>query len=370
MQEPDRQRFESTCERTESDDLSETVASVFGSPEGVAILRKLSRRGSTFSISSSSEEICLEDLEVNPNDIARGEQIATGFSSFVFKASWRGSEVALKELHWNDRVAVKKVEAFRKELLIMLGFRHPNLVLLMGAVTRTLPYSLILEMCCGGTVFELLHHRRLMEVSWRQRMKILLDVAKAMNYLHHCSPVVIHRDLKSLNVLLAEHVADEYDTPVAKVSDFGLSTWAPFTAFGEDPDESCQSLVGTYHWMAPEVIQCKPYNERIDSFAFGVLMFEIASRSVPYEGSGLNPVQLARAVVEGLRPDTTRLDPKCPHPVTSLMLDCWSHNPYDRPSFDIIITRLKSATFSSLIAISVYRKSPIMTSRDNISISM
>jgi serine/threonine protein kinase len=56
-------------------------------------------------------------------------------------------------------------------------------------------------------------------------MKITIDIAKAVNYLHHLSPVVIHRDLKSLNVLLAEEVADEYDTPIAKVADFGLSTW-------------------------------------------------------------------------------------------------------------------------------------------------
>ena len=77
-------------------------------------------------------------------------------------------------------------------------------------------------------------------------MKILIDIAKAVNYLHHLTPVVIHRDLKSLNVLLLEQVADQYDTPIAKVADFGLSTWAPFTTPGGDPDESCQSLVVSF----------------------------------------------------------------------------------------------------------------------------
>lgn len=354
MQESDRQRFDTTCGMNDDDEISEAGASAFAGTDGLAIFNKLTRRGSTFSLSSTADDTCLDDLEVNLKEIVKGERISTGFSAEVFSACWRGSEVALKELHWNDRLHEKKVDAFRKELLIMLRFRHPNLVLLMGAVTRTLPYSLILELCSGGTIFELLHRRRLFDLSWRQRMKILIDVAKAMNYLHLCSPVIIHRDLKSLNVLLAEHVADEYDTPVAKVSDFGLSTWAPFTSIGPDPDESCQSLVGTYHWMAPEIIQSKPYNERIDSFAFGILVFEIASRTIPYEGSSLSPVQLARAVTEGLRPDVGKLDASCPQPVRDLMIQCWSHNPYDRPSFDVVINRLKAATFSYLPLLSPY----------------
>ena len=175
-------------------------------------------------------------------------------------------------------------------------------------------------------------------------MKILIDVAKAMNYLHHLTPVVIHRDLKSLNVLLLEHVADQYDTPIAKVADFGLSTWAPFTGHGEDPDESCQSLVGTYHWMAPEVIQSKPYNERVDSFAFGIIIFEITSRTVPYSDLQLNPLELAKAVTEGLRPDISKVDPECHPTVIDVMLKCWSAMPFDRPSFDSILDSLKSAT--------------------------
>ena len=315
--------------------------------ESISILRKISRRSSTFSLSSSNEESYLDELEVDPGKITRHELISHGYSAEVFKASWKGTEVALKELHWNSKLPEKKVEAFRKELTMMLKFRHPNLVLLMGAVTRTLPYCLILEYCSGGTLFDFLHKRHTVEISWRQRMKILLDIAKAVNYLHHLSPVVIHRDLKSLNVLLAEQVADEYDTPIAKVADFGLSTWAPFTNHGGDPDESCQSLVGTYHWMAPEIIQSKPYNERIDSYAFGIILFEVTARSVPYSDSPhLPPLELAKAVTEGLRPDTSQVDEGCPPAVSKLMQRCWSPMPYDRPSFDSIIDCLKSATIN------------------------
>lgn len=232
--------------------------------------------------------------------------------------------MVLKELHWKSRLPEKKADAFRKELTLLVKFRHPNLVLVIGAVTRTLPYSLVLEFCSGGTLFDLLHKRPLVNISWRQRMKITLDIAKAVNYLHHLSPVVIHRDLKSLNVLLAEEVADEYDTPIAKVADFGLSTWAPFTTPGRAPDESCQSLVGTYHWMAPEVIQSHPYNDRIDAYAFGIILFELCSRTIPYSRTNLQPLGLAKAVTKGLRPEISDVDPDFPRVLIDLMLQCWS----------------------------------------------
>lgn len=333
-----------TTDFPRSPDASDSVSTA---GDAFNILRKISRRSSNLSLMSGSDEVGLDELEIDPQTLIRGPLLAHGFSSEVYRAVWKGTDVALKELHWNSRLPEKKVEAFRKELVMMMKFRHPNLVLMMGAVTRTLPYSLILEFCSGGTLFDLLHRRPLVTISWRQRMKIILDVAKAVNYLHHLSPVVIHRDLKSLNVLLAEEVADEYDTPIAKVADFGLSTWAPFTTPGTDPDESCQSVVGTYHWMAPEVIQSRPYNERIDVYAFGIILFEVCSRSIPYTGTSMQPHDLAMAVTKGLRPELSHVDPECPKVLVDMMLQCWSAMPFNRPSFDSIIDALKASTTNS-----------------------
>jgi serine/threonine-protein kinase CTR1 len=102
-------------------------------------------------LTSTYDESALEDLEINPKQVERGELIAHGFSAEVFKAVWKGTDVVLKELHWKSRLPEKKADAFRKELTLLVKFRHPNLVLLIGAVTRTLPYSLVLEFCSGGT---------------------------------------------------------------------------------------------------------------------------------------------------------------------------------------------------------------------------
>ena len=313
--------------------------------DSICIIRKISRRSSNLSASSILDEPSVDELEIDPSHIDRGQIIATGFSSEVFKGIWKGTDVALKELHWNDRLPEKKLESFRKELNLMFKFRHPNLVMLMGAVTKSLPRSLVLEYCCGGTLFDIVHRRRKVELSWRQRMKILLDVAKAMNYLHTSNPIVIHRDLKSLNVLLFEHVEDEYDTPIAKVSDFGLSTFV-FSAT-HDSDTKCQSLVGTYHWMAPEITQGKQYNEKVDSYAYAIVAYEVASRTMPYEGSPYEKYELALAVARGLRPNMSRLDKACPSAVSIIIETCWSEDPSKRMSFDRIIAKLKSATLNS-----------------------
>jgi serine/threonine protein kinase len=72
-------------------------------------------------------------------------------------------------------------------------------------------------------LFDLLHNRKEIELSWRPNLKTLADVAKGLNYLHSCKPVIVHRDLKSLNLLLSERIDDEFDKPIMKIADFGMA---------------------------------------------------------------------------------------------------------------------------------------------------
>merc|ERR1712070_1131744 len=90
----------------------------------------------------------------------------------------------------------------------------------MGACTQA-PPMIISEFCAGGNVFTLLHQRREVILKWPQRVKISIDMARGMNFLHKRQ--VIHRDLKSLNLLLIAAVNGESDMPSVKISDFGLS---------------------------------------------------------------------------------------------------------------------------------------------------
>merc|ERR1719456_1750376 len=101
-----------------------------------------------------------------------------------------------------------------------------------------------------------------------------------MDYLHKHRPMIIHRDLKSLNLLLQETVGSPSDTPTVKVSDFGLAKMRD-----EDAEGSWGKMTataGTFHWMAPEVHTGK-YDEKADVYSFAMVLFEIAGREVPFE---------------------------------------------------------------------------------------
>jgi serine/threonine protein kinase len=162
-----------------------------------------------------------------------------------------------------------------------------------------------------------------------------------MNYLHTLSDPIIHRDLKSLNLLLVEEIADEFDTPFVKISDFGLSVVEASDASGSGMDNH---MVGTYQWMAPEVIKKEPHSVKVDVYSFAIVMFEVLSRTIPYAGSKWKTEELLKEVSNGERPDLRLVDSSCPDALIDLMQGCWVQCPESRPSFDGIINALHDAT--------------------------
>jgi serine/threonine protein kinase len=195
---------------------------------------------------------------------------------------------------------------------------------------------IISEYCAGGTVFTLLHQRPTQAVSWAQRLRVGIDVAKGMNFLHRRQ--VVHRDLKSLNLLLAGKVGSVEDVPAVKISDFGLSRIA-----SADPKmQACMtSGAGTYHWMAPEVLDGQKYDEKVDVYSYGICLYELLTRRIPYDGSGLEPVSIAVAVSKGRRPDLSCVPQDCPADLRFTMECCWAHCSTGRPGFDTILETLK-----------------------------
>ncbi|CAK0826267.1 unnamed protein product [Prorocentrum cordatum] len=109
-----------------------------------------------------------------------------------------------------------------RELSVMARNEHPNLVRLLGFCHGGPTFDLVLELCRGGALFNLLHLSE-RQISMRQQLKLAEDVSEGMAYLHRQTPQIMHRDLKSLNVLLHEPVTSLHDVPLAKVTDFGLA---------------------------------------------------------------------------------------------------------------------------------------------------
>ena len=133
----------------------------------------------------------------NEKEVKFEEMIGAGATAEVYKGYYRGTEVAIKKM----KVLLKNQESmkdFKREISTLMRLRHPNLVLFMGLFSTSDSICIITEYCSGGTAFKLLHENLKVNLSWKQRYKMGLDIAKGMNYLHSNNPPIIHRDLKSL----------------------------------------------------------------------------------------------------------------------------------------------------------------------------
>ncbi|RDX91734.1 Serine/threonine-protein kinase CTR1, partial [Mucuna pruriens] len=265
-----------------------------------------------------------EDLDIPWSELILKENIGTGSFGTVLRADWRGSDVAVKILKVQG-FDPGRFEEFLKEVSLMKRLRHPNIVLLMGAVIQPPKLSIVTEYLSRGSLYELLHMPNVgSSLSERRRLSMAYDVASGMNYLHQMRPPIVHRDLKSPNLL----VDDSY---TVKVCDFGLSRTKANTFL------SSKTAAGTPEWMAPEVIRGELSNEKCDVFSFGVILWELVTLQQPWRQS--NPSQVVAAVgFMGKRLEIPRLvNPQ----VAALIELCWATDPKRRPSFSYIMKYLQ-----------------------------
>ncbi|CAK0842732.1 unnamed protein product [Prorocentrum cordatum] len=158
------------------------------------------------------------ELGLDEREVRAAELIGTGSTARVFAGSWKGHQVAVKRLEAD----CESTNVLIRELGAMSRTRHPNVVRLVGFCFGAGTSDLVLELCRGGSLFSLLYMSDV-EVVPRQQFKVAWDVAEGMAYLHGLADPVLHRDLKSLNVLLRQPVRSPTDVPLAKVADFGLA---------------------------------------------------------------------------------------------------------------------------------------------------
>lgn len=214
---------------------------------------------------------------------------------------------------------------------------HPNIVRCF-ATPKLVPDLIVSEYCPGGSLYTLIHNSDQI-LSWTQHVKVLLDIAKGMEFLHNCKPAIIHRDLRSHNVLiLAKPSSRQF--PVAKVGDYGLVRAA-------QPSVWMFRGAELWRWMAPEVFTSSEFSEPCDVYSFAMLMFEMLSRQLPFADlcpNAANPSvgsQIKVQILSGSRPSLKRVQPGCPSKLLSIMQDCWASNPLDRPNFPDIRLQLE-----------------------------
>lgn len=230
---------------------------------------------------------------------------------------------------------------FERELEILGSIKHRYLVNLRGYCNSPTSKLLIYDFLSGGSLDDALHGERAEQLDWDVRLNIIMGAAKGLAYLHHdCSPRIIHRDIKSSNILLDGNLE-------ARVSDFGLAKLL------EDQESHITTIVaGTFGYLAPEYMQSGRATEKTDVYSFGVLILEVLSGKRPTDASfiekGFNIVGwLNFLVTENSQREI--LDPLCEgvqfeslDVLISVACQCVSSNPEDRPTMHRVVQVLES----------------------------
>jgi len=249
------------------------------------------------------------------------EEIGQGSFGSVHKALWRGDLVAAKKLKCKLE-DVELIQAFQKETLLLSKMRHPNVVMIMAACCRAPELIIVTELMKSDLVALIMSKEK---IEWKEKIQMSTDIARGMNYLHNMKPPMIHRDLKSGNCLV-----DEYRR--VKISDFGTAITR---------EKMGTELVGTAAYMPPERLREEQSDEKTDVFSFGVMLWELLTRKIPWEG--LTNIQIVARVgyAAEFLPLPDSIPKGCPPGIISMIKDCWEPYPIKRPSFETILKQLR-----------------------------
>uniref|UniRef100_A0A8D2Q7R5 Mitogen-activated protein kinase kinase kinase n=1 Tax=Varanus komodoensis TaxID=61221 RepID=A0A8D2Q7R5_VARKO len=274
--------------------------------------------------------------EVSFQELELEEIIGVGGFGKVYKGLWRGEEVAVKATRQDPEEDVAVTAAnVRQEARLFAMLRHPNIIALRAVCLVPPNLCLVMEYARGGALSRVLAGKKVpphVLVNWA------VQVARGMNYLHNEAVVsIIHRDLKSINILILERIENEdLSGRTLKITDFGLAReWHKTTKM---------SAAGTYAWMAPEVIKHSLFSKSSDVWSFGVLLWELLTGEVPYREID------ALAVAYGVAMNKLALPvpSTCPEPFAHLLEECWSPEPHARPDFRCILRRLVAIEQSAM----------------------
>jgi len=297
-----------------------------GPPE--VALQEIDKKSRKKRISIMKQDGTLKvSLLINYDKLKFVEKIGGGGSGVVYKGRWQHTNVAIKQLFLVglDESAERD---FIHETSIMAKLRHPNIVQLFGVCLEP-ECCIVMEYMGGGSLYKMLHSEE--ELSWTLRWRIALDIGQGLAHLH--AENILHRDLKSLNVLLDKDKR-------AKLTDFGLSkvdtqTIATMTKKG----------LGTPRWLPPEVIETgkereeqQDYTKKSDVYSYGIILWELATREVPYSAID-NEFTVMKKIKKGVRPK----DPKeCPETFSTLIKHCWSDRQEVRPEANEVVQILEA----------------------------
>ncbi|KAF9974421.1 copper transport protein ctr1 [Actinomortierella ambigua] len=237
--------------------------------------------------------------------------IGAGAYGCVYHASWKGRTAALKKLFVVQEEA-RQSDAIQREIEILEKLRYRHIIQFYGADYHEGMLVLIMDYAEGGSLKQAIDGRRVTD--WPTKNRIAQEIVRGLAYIHHEG--VIHRDLKSMNVLFTRYME-------VKLCDFGIATLKSRSA------TSSAKLKGTIRWMAPELFARTPkYSTKSDMYALGVVMWEMAAEcTMPFKDQH-NNAMVIRLVESGERDD---LPKETPDDYRQWVERCWDQDPSKRP---------------------------------------
>ncbi|KAL2324426.1 hypothetical protein Fmac_023484 [Flemingia macrophylla] len=283
--------------------------------------------------------------EIDLNKLNLHYSVANGGYGTVYRGTYDTQDVAVKVLNWGeDGVATAAEiaslrESFWQEVTVWNKLDHPNVTKFIGASMGTSDLKIPLpsrapkpppsKACCivaeflhGGTLKHYLFKNKKNKLPYKVVIRLALDLARGLSYLH--SKKIIHRDVKTDNMLLDANQN-------LKIADFGIAQEAT-----NESDMTGQG--GTYGYMAPEVLNGKPYNRKCDVYSFGVCLWEIYCCNTPYSKLSLATVSCV-SINQHLRPDIPRC---CPSELANIMRKCWDPKSERRPEMHEVVKMLEA----------------------------
>jgi len=267
-----------------------------------------------------------EEYKAMFGEAARPLYLGSGSLGAVYDVDLGGTRVAIKKFFESGCSS----SAFQREALLLAELRHPNIVQLIKVACRP-PLCIVTELCVCS-LHALLHQgkggkmlRSLLLAKGTPQLTLCMHVARGLTYLHGLDPPVLHRNLKSSNLLVDEGGK-------VKIADFG---WSRLKSLGASLSKT---FFHGWQWVAPEILWGAKFTEAADVYSYSMVAWEVLTHEVPF--AGMNPVQIGVAVREQkLRPP---LPDDCDPGFAELLHACWHDAPEKRPSFVRVLGKIQA----------------------------